>query len=255
MIYRYVWHSLFRALPDPIPFVSHALPAAINLLLYLFFYIVAGPAAFDGNAPLFVLLVEWAKILSGFIYTALIIRLLRRNISGLREWAAPVERRRWIVTLVASFLANWIIVLVAATLLWSTRVSADLRIIITGIQLLAVLDPKEIRAAIRDRLNLPPGFVEETLHRLERFKEERRYTNPDVTLPTLAERVGVHPNALSYIINEEMGMGFREYLNRLRLHEFLRLAFDAGFSSKSTFLRAFREHYGTTPSDYLAKRP
>ncbi|MDT8299513.1 MAG: AraC family transcriptional regulator, partial [Spirochaetaceae bacterium] len=63
------------------------------------------------------------------------------------------------------------------------------------------------------------------------------------------------------------GMNFRAYLNGLRLDEFLRvagisekslnyleMAMASGFSSKTTFLRAFRAKHGTTPADYFSSR-
>jgi len=324
LVYRYVWHSLFREWRGRVPFVVHAIPALLNLALYGGILLAVGggefaavaAGVFSGRAPTYVLAVEGGKILSGVLYTAAIVRLVVRHREGLRRWAAREARRRWLVALVSAFAANWVLVVIAAVFLWGSAVPEGVTEIITAAQLLAllgflylvsffalrypaVLDPKEVRQEIRRKLNLPPGFVQETMRRLEKARIERFFTDPEVTLGSMAERLGLHPNALSYIINEETGRGFREYLNGLRLEEFLRLAgaaageaggaaggvsamrgttgaaraetdpdgsapsrdtpthlelaLEAGFASKSTFLRAFKSRYGTTPATYLAR--
>ena len=290
LIYRYVWHSLFRNVEPSVPFILHAIPAVMNIAIYAFYYVVAGRdlfaqlshSVFSGSAPIYVLVVEGAKVLSGIVYSVLIIQLLYRNIGALRRWAAQRERRRWLTALVTVFALNWLIVLFAAPILWNDSTSPTTRTVVTSLQLIAflaflylltffavrypaVLNPRKAREAIRYKLNLPPGFVEEALRRLDTIIERREYTDSEMTLNSLAETIGVHPNVLSYIVNEELGSGFREYLNGLRLEEFLRLAqqsnntvsylglaHQAGFASKSTFLRAFRKRYGTTPQQYLS---
>jgi len=289
LIYRYVWHGLFRNWPDPVPFVVHALPALANIVLYGIVYLAGGGdhfasivvEVFSGRAPFYVILIEWGKIIMGLTYTGLIIRLIYRNQDGVKRWAAREQRRRWLKTLISAFSLCWLIVLVSAILMWSRKFPENLGIIITGIQLVAflaflymvtffalrypaILEPRDIREEIRRKLNLPEGFVEETLKRLEKARSARFYTDPEITLPVLAEKLGLHANALSYIVNEETDSGFREYLNNLRLEDFLLqatsndgnktqldMAFEAGFSSKTTFLRAFRGRYNTTPAEYL----
>jgi AraC-like DNA-binding protein len=281
---------MFRNWADPVPFVIHALPALANVILYGIVYLAGGRdhfasvvvEVFAGRAPLYVILIEWGKIIMGLTYTGLIIRLIYRNQDGVKRWAAREQRKRWLKALISAFTLCWLIVLVSAILMWSRKFPENLGIIITGIQLVAflaflymvtffalrypaILEPRDIREEIRRKLNLPEGFVEETLKRLEKARLARFYTDPEITLPMLAKNLGLHANALSYIVNEETDSGFREYLNNLRLEDFLLqaasddgnktqldMAFEAGFSSKTTFLRAFRGRYNTTPAEYLA---
>jgi AraC-like DNA-binding protein len=68
------------------------------------------------------------------------------------------------------------------------------------------------------------------------------------------------------VVNQIYGQSFRELLNRCRIDFFVRrvvngaledqsildLAFEAGFSSKSTFNRVFKDHIGMSPSCYAA---
>lgn len=292
LIYRYIWQSLFRNWPDPVPFVIHALPALANLLIYGLVYLIGGrdhfasvvADVFSGQAPNYVIAIEWGKIISGLSYIALIIRLIYRNKDGVKRWAAREQRSRWLRSLITAFSLCWFLVLVSAILMWGRRFPENLGIIITGIQLIsflaflymvtffalrypAILEPRDVREEIRRKLNLPEGFVEETLRRLEKSRRARFYADPEITLPVLAQKLGLHANALSYIVNEETDSGFREYLNNLRLEDFLRqaesndgsktqldMAYEAGFSSKTTFLRAFRGRYNSTPAEFLSKQ-
>ena len=92
------------------------------------------------------------------------------------------------------------------------------------------------------------------------------YRDPEVSLHSLATELHVTPNRLSMVVNHIYGQTFRELVNRCRIDYFIRrvlnhaldeqcilnLAFEAGFSSKSTFNRVFKEHIGMSPSCYAA---
>ena len=96
------------------------------------------------------------------------------------------------------------------------------------------------------------------------MEEERIYLDPDLTLKKLAQRLNIHSNHLSRIINEQHGMSFNNYINRHRIAEaqkrladpalrnksILDIMFDVGFYSKSTFNTAFSKFTGTSPSNY-----
>lgn len=93
---------------------------------------------------------------------------------------------------------------------------------------------------------------------------EATYRDPDLTLANLANRLDVHPNYLSQVINERLGMTFADYVGLLRIEAFkqlaadpknshltlLALAYECGFNSKSTFNRQFKKLTGQLPSAY-----
>jgi ligand-binding sensor domain-containing protein/AraC-like DNA-binding protein len=97
--------------------------------------------------------------------------------------------------------------------------------------------------------------------------EERVYLDPGLTLKKLAQRLNIHSNHLSRIINEHFGTSFNDYINRHRISEaqrrladpalqkrsILDIMYDVGFYSKSTFNTAFRKFTGTSPSVYRKK--
>ncbi|MDB5148394.1 MAG: macrolide transporter ATP-binding/permease protein, partial [Mucilaginibacter sp.] len=79
------------------------------------------------------------------------------------------------------------------------------------------------------------------------------YLDPELNLRSLAEKLGLHPNELSRIINEALKKSFNDFINEYRVAEVTRkmqdpandritllgIAYDSGFNSKSTFHRIF----------------
>ncbi len=114
----------------------------------------------------------------------------------------------------------------------------------------------------------PPEECLRLMRRLDEHFDSGAFRDPDLTLKDLASRLNVNANRLSYAVNRTAGISFRCLLNRRRLADFLKqaeeakkrrcsfldMAFNAGFPSKSTFNRVFREEYGMTPSAYLAEQ-
>ncbi len=102
--------------------------------------------------------------------------------------------------------------------------------------------------------------------RLEKLMEdEELYTNPDLTLSNLVERLGTNRTYLSEYISTELGTTFYDYVNRLRIerkvipmllngnnnYSLEYIAEQAGFKSLSTFRRAFKKLTGHLPSEYV----
>ena len=97
------------------------------------------------------------------------------------------------------------------------------------------------------------------------MQTEKTYTDPELTLSDLAQKISVHPNTLSQVINSVEQKNFYEYINDLRVEEFkkliaiphnqkftlLSLAFESGYNSKTAFNRNFKKNTGHSPSDYL----
>jgi len=97
------------------------------------------------------------------------------------------------------------------------------------------------------------------------MNDEMMYQKAELSIGELADRLAVHPNYLSQIINERKGKNFYEFVNAYRIEEFKRLvaipenqkltllslAYDCGFNSKSSFNRYFKKASGQTPSQYF----
>ena len=98
--------------------------------------------------------------------------------------------------------------------------------------------------------------------------EEEIYLNPSLSLRELAQSLQIHPNKLSWLINENLSKNFNEYINSWRLTAFqqkaldpensnitlLGLAYESGFNSKSVFNEFFKRSTGLTPRAWLKSR-
>ena len=95
-------------------------------------------------------------------------------------------------------------------------------------------------------------------------KSIKKRSDERMTLSALSQKLGYSESYISYKFREISGMYFRDYL-RYRTLAFalkevrdtskglLEIAMDHGFSSHEAFSRAFKEAYGTTPSEYRRK--
>lgn len=94
--------------------------------------------------------------------------------------------------------------------------------------------------------------------------EERRFLDPTLSLDDMAKALNLSKSHLSRTINAELGMGFPDYLNALRVEEaksyltnpefanytLVAIGLEAGFNSKTTFNTAFKKLTSLTPSEY-----
>ncbi len=86
--------------------------------------------------------------------------------------------------------------------------------------------------------------------------------DPELSLATLARKLGTNTGHLSRAINEGLGVNFSAFINDLRARrvaeliaegrrdDLLDLALEAGFSSKASFNRAFVASYQVPPSSW-----
>lgn len=102
---------------------------------------------------------------------------------------------------------------------------------------------------------------------LTHMRQEKPYTDPELTLAKLANQLSMPPKQLSQIINEELDQNFKNFLNQYRVEEaqkklldpkekdfvVLKIAYEVGFNSKSVFNAAFKSFTGMSPSEYRKK--
>jgi len=120
---------------------------------------------------------------------------------------------------------------------------------------------KEFRGAA-----LPQKRVKAFAEKITRhLKNEKPYLNPALTLRALAGQVDIHPNQLSWLLNEHFGKKFNAFINGYRVAYFqklvampendkisiLGLAYESGFNSKTVFNTFFKKETGLTPNEYI----
>ncbi|CAL2083595.1 Helix-turn-helix domain-containing protein [Tenacibaculum sp. 190524A02b] len=100
---------------------------------------------------------------------------------------------------------------------------------------------------------------------LEFVLQKKMYLNPKLTLELLQSDIGMDTRYISKLINTYEKVNFNDFINNLRIEEFkknilkeeykgysiLGVALESGFSSKSTFYKAFKKKEDMSPKEYL----
>jgi adenylate cyclase len=95
--------------------------------------------------------------------------------------------------------------------------------------------------------------------------EKEPFLNPDLSLRELASQIEVHPNQLSWLLNNNFGKNYNEFINTYRIEAFKLnakaptnahltiegLAYESGFNSKTVFNTYFKKETGLTPKQFL----
>lgn len=99
------------------------------------------------------------------------------------------------------------------------------------------------------------------------MEQEQPYLQPTLTLRSLADSIHLHPNKLSWLLNEEVGKNFNDFVNGYRIQAFqsqaidptndhltlLGMAYESGFNSKSVFNDCFKKATGLTPKAWVSR--
>ncbi len=103
---------------------------------------------------------------------------------------------------------------------------------------------------------------------LHYFEEEKPYLNPELSLQDLADDLDVKRHQLSNTINQKHQKNFYEFVNQYRVEDvkirmtdpqnkhlkLISLAYDAGFNSKASFNRIFKQFTNMTPSQFILNK-
>lgn len=113
-----------------------------------------------------------------------------------------------------------------------------------------------------------PRFDEVAQRLLLLFEQAHLYRQPALSIAQVAKRSGYPEYLVSAVINRRFGQPFWEWVNAYRVREAqtrlldpmeqrsaLDIAFEVGFTSKSTFNAAFKRLLGETPSQCRARAP
>ncbi len=284
LLWLYTRRLAFPARPSSPRAFLHCIPYLIELVL-ITITVYGMPAetyrefvasVFAGNPPLWLPLRNGLKVLVNIIYVVLTARI---TFDGKSD-SMPESLRAWfkvLVILPAATLLFYAFVAIspAATARLASGAPAPfiilsglMALLIYGISFLVLAAPQGLseHGIVWIAKGESPVDAEESASLASAAEEKLMagaYRNPDLHLKNLADQIGVHPNRLSAAINRQRGCSFNRLINQLRMEEFLRLAeknnghslldlaLDAGFPSKSTFNRVFKEATGMSPSAYL----
>lgn len=110
-----------------------------------------------------------------------------------------------------------------------------------------------------EQLNLIATKLDKCMH------ESKAYLRPRLSLKELSEISTIPEHQISSAINTVKKQNFYDYINSLRIEEFISrcktqdkynftltaIAFECGFNSKSTFYDIFKKQTGQTPSQFI----
>ncbi len=267
--------TLLHFLPYVLDFVFTAL---LVVVLSDGAYRAMVTAIFDGNPPLHLIIRNSGKVVVNVVYVALAARLAFR-----RSATAEMTRhqRMWLRWLVVSPVASLVLFCFVALSPAASRqlaggnagpfvlLSIAMALLIYIFSLLILLAPE-----VPSGRTINPRYARGTqrsedefrtiMNRVDTLFTAGEYRDPELSLDSLADSIGVHPNQLSHAINHVRRMSFPAFVNKLRLDYFVKraeegdleqttildLAFEAGFSSKSTFNRVFKASYRISPSQF-----
>jgi putative ABC transport system permease protein len=120
----------------------------------------------------------------------------------------------------------------------------------------------------KNLLRVSPSSNEKLIQRgywlRHQMKVNRFYLDAELSLNSLAKELGISIHELSRIINTGLRKNFNDFVNEFRIQDVARkmkdptydritllgIAYDCGFSSKTTFNRAFKQIIGKSPAEY-----
>lgn len=132
----------------------------------------------------------------------------------------------------------------------------------------ARLIPAPVTRPRYQRNRLDDGEAEDLVHRLlVHMQSAAPYRDGALTLPALADGLGVSAHTLSQLLNVHVGKSFYVFVNGYRVEALklaladptqnargvLEIAHDVGFNSKSTLNAFFKRETGLTPTEYRSQ--
>ena len=277
-------HALVRGrLPDR--FTAHVMPPLIQFGYFLICFVLPPDAKwgwYTGGHNRFINpAFELALLVSLGVYATASLRLLAAYRRDLAQARSDDDRfaTGWLTRVIVALAA--VLVLYAAFTLWDWLSGGIDFFQETGLYLsLAAIGlylgvegwrHATLRFPIPERATLDPTLAEapsapDWVAVAAGFDTRLRAADwaaePDLSLPVLARRLATNTGRLSRAINLGLGVNFSAWINGVRAEavaaaldagatdDLLTLAFDAGFSSKASFNRAFQARYGVAPSRY-----
>lgn len=272
-------HALVRArLPER--FGLHLTPPAIQLLYFLVCFALPMSMKWDWYVGAHLALVgpafNLALLVSLTVYAALSLSLLKTYRAALADARSDDDRfaTGWLARVIVALVA--VLGLYAAFTLWDWISGGIDFFQETGLYLALVVIGGYLgvegwrHASLRFPLPAPPStdvasapdWTAIAADFDARLRAADWAKEPDLSLPVLARRLGTNTGRLSRAVNQGLGVNFSAWINVVRAEavaaaldagadgDLLALAFDAGFSSKASFNRAFRARFGVAPSRY-----
>ena len=101
---------------------------------------------------------------------------------------------------------------------------------------------------------------EYTTHVAFMIEQVHRHYSEELSLKTLSQKAGLHPNYLGQLFQQEVGSSFSDYVNQYRIEKATQLllntdrktaeiALSVGYLDTSYFYRQFKKYAGVSPTE------
>lgn len=285
IFYLYIKSTLFRDQQVSWKTALHFIPFGLQLLRFTYLIFGVEREAFwdliNNPANMVIGMLMLAMALGSIsVYLILswrlLIRFKRTSLKEHSSWS-NVGYIQTILILIAISFAAWMEMLIVGAigqtefdfhaygLIWM-----GFTLIVFGLGFFALTKPEVFRVAepIKkyESSKLNQADLERLKIQVDLYMQSRKpYLNQKLAKSDLSKEMELPAPDLSRVLNEGFGMNFFEYINSHRIKEFIRLvesqeythltlfgiAQEAGFHSKSTFYKAFKEITGRTPTKYF----
>jgi len=226
---------------------------------------------------------QWYYIRSALFITQLLVYLILIALIIIKYSRKAKERNsardRAVLFEVRFFVIAATVLWVGAILRYVTNLSGTNLLVPLGASLLiyalgylkmrrpepAAIEDEQPSAKKYEKSTLTPERSERYLDKLLNFMEkEKPFTDGDLTIQKLAEKLSIPAPHLSQTINERLGQTFSDFINSYRVEEAKRklldpalkhlsvlgIAEEVGFNSKSSFNSVFKKYTNMTPSEF-----
>lgn len=213
-------------------------------------------------------------------YLLVVLRLLKQYQQAVKDYYSNIEKRNlnWIRFFISVFAVVYIIMFLMCTIFITVDymisflivgVAVSIGIFILGYQGLRQTEIITLEPPLKKAKTKPAKLAKELVQSLSTklnmlMNEERLFTDPDLNLDDLVKKLAVSRNTLSQFFRDYLKTSFFDYISRLRVEEMKRLLLDdekeymtivalsneAGFNSKPTLNRIFKQYTGMTPSEF-----
>ncbi len=229
------------------------------------------------------------QVIHIFIYMWIVDRKIDRNTARLKESFSSIERINlaWLKRSTVGFVGVFVVIAVLIVLKISgfdyfvSQFGQDLIAIIVAVVIYYIgykglrqpeifigeNDPDQVKKYEKSTLQRDAALIYKN-KLLEYMREEKPFSDAQLTIKELAQKTRIPAYHLSQVINEQFGKNFFDFINSYRIEEakmqlsdpkndylsIQAIAFEVGFNSKSAFNNAFNKFAGITPSQFRTNR-
>ncbi|QCK13861.1 helix-turn-helix domain-containing protein [Mangrovivirga cuniculi] len=291
-LFFYVRATLGKKIKTNIKFFIHLIPGLIFLVIQLIIFIESGfgEELMDQSIiSIFQLIEQVLGLLSLMIYGYLSLKLVIKYQKKITEFYSNIEyiTLQWLINLLIGLFIGWLFLLfltmvdlfvfdftLPQSAYYLLFIYVGVIIHYFGLRKLTMIHFPTLRPleVLEKKPDIQKNDIEsdkdedtKEIQKLEKIMVENKpFLDPNLTLDSLSDLLGVHSKKLSMILNQKMGTSFYDFINKARVEEvkvkiadpgndhltILGIALDSGFNSKSSFNAIFKKYTGMTPRQY-----